>query len=85
MYRLMPHLYAGASGYAILPSGKQTVTGRLLTTVSASDHGVILRGQVPIMPYLQLDAGYTRSAAYDLNSVFFGIGVNVGAAIRKGL
>ena len=30
-----------------------------------------------------VDAGYTRSVVYDLNSVFFGIGFNVAAAIRK--
>jgi hypothetical protein len=83
MYKLAPYLYAGGSGYAILPSGAQTIVGRLVTNVKADDHGVILRGQIPISPYLQLDGGYTRSMAYDLNSVFFGVGINVAAVIRK--
>jgi len=85
MYRLFPYLYAGGSAYAIAPSGRQTVVGRILTTTKTDDHGVILRGQIPISPYFQLDAGYTRSIVYDLNSVFFGVGVNVAAAIRKAM
>jgi hypothetical protein len=86
MYRLHRYFYAGGSGYAVLPSGTQTVDGRLVSdTITTRDHGVILRGQVPVSPYFQLDAGYTRSAVYDLNAVFFGVGFNVAAAIRKGM
>lgn len=34
-------------------------------------------------PYLDLQLGYTRSMQYDLNSVSFGIGVNVGRLYRR--
>jgi hypothetical protein len=35
-------------------------------------------------PYLDLQLGYTRSIQYELNSVSFGIGINVGRLYHRG-
>lgn len=110
-YRLARGVNAGASLYAIEPSGRQTVVSRLVfaqspppaagnsrgkggvfqtasvTTGSADiarDHGFSTWLQFSPAAVLDFYAGYTRSTQYALDTVFVGIGVNVGKALRRG-
>jgi hypothetical protein len=112
-YRIARALHAGASLYAIEPSGRQTVLSRLfapqqqaaaagnsgrgnrnqgvfesasVTTGSAEiarDHGFSTWIQISPASTLDLYAGYTRSTQYALDTVFFGMGVNLGKVFRK--
>jgi hypothetical protein len=47
------------------------------------DHGFSFAGAVHFSRIVTLQAGYTRSIGYDLNTVFFGIGVDVSRALRN--
>ncbi len=38
-------------------------------------------GASPI-PQLEFEIGYSRSVHYDLNTVFFGVGVNLGSLLN---
>ena len=118
-YRLVRGLNVGVSGFAIEPSGQQTVVSRLVrrsgsrTTTGGTptpgsrnsgseEHGVfqdtsVTTGTADIArdygysTWLQmapatgvnLYAGYTRSAHFALNTVFFGVSFNLGKAIRS--
>ena len=47
------------------------------------DHGVSLWGSVHPTKVLTLQVAYTRSIHYALNTVSFGIGVNLGSVLRN--
>lgn len=110
---LVPRVSAGASVYAIEPSGEQTVISRVHGNGNASGTPAMGRGHKPGVfelnqttvgpaeiardrgvslwlsfgPFRVLDfqTGYTRSTTYALDTVFFGVGVNVGSLIKKTL
>ena len=48
----------------------------------AKDNGFSAWLDASPMRYLNLEAGYTRSVPYDLNTVSFGVGLNLGSVIR---
>jgi hypothetical protein len=89
----------GASGYAIVPFGQQTVFSKVTpgsaqsashghafqnnqqTTGSADiakDNGFSTWLELTPKAYVDMELAYTRSMNYDLNSVSFTIGMNVG-------
>jgi hypothetical protein len=108
---LVRGLNVGVSGFAIEPSGQQTVVSRLVrrrgsttpgskptpakhgvfedTSVTtgtadiARDNGYSTWLQIAPATGVNLYAGYTRSAHFSLNTVFFGISFNLGKAIRS--
>ncbi len=109
---LSQYVNAGASGYAILPSGQQRIYSRMLKMSSggtgtgmgtgmgrgrvfdtaaetvgtadiARDHGASAWIGASPNAYLDFELGYTRSAQYDLNSVSFNVGVNIGRLVRN--
>ena len=47
------------------------------------DHGFSFWGGVHPTRTLELQVGYTRSVHYALNTVSFGIGVNLGSVVRS--
>jgi hypothetical protein len=49
----------------------------------AKDNGFAAWVDANPTPYLDMELGYTRSVHYALNSVSFGVGVNVGYLTRK--
>ncbi|HEX4997772.1 MAG TPA: hypothetical protein VFY29_06080 [Terriglobia bacterium] len=83
--RLAPAVSAGGSAYGVIASGEQTIVnkvnrsggssgagGRRVTNASeANDHG--FSGWLDFLagPSVDLEVGYSRSIAYELNSVFF--------------
>lgn len=112
-YRLLRVLSAGLGGYAIVPSGQQTVVSRLIPSQGQAggssggkgngkgNQGVfanansttggadIARDQgfstwLKLSPASSLDfyGGYTRSTQFDLDTVFFGVGVSLGKVFR---
>lgn len=85
----------GAAGYDIAPFGNQTVTprthGRQLPTQQitgssslAKDDGYSAWVDASLNRYIDTELGFTRSAQFDLNSVSFSIGLNVGRLVRGG-
>jgi hypothetical protein len=57
-----------------------------LTTGSsdiAKDHGFSTWVQLPLAKSLDLFAGYTRSTHYSLDTISFGVSLNLGKAIRS--
>jgi len=112
-YSLSRFLSAGASAYAIVPSGEQTIYSKLVTpgknalsnqgrgtgrgrqgvfeTASvtqgtaeiARDNGFTVFLQAHPSALLELQAGYTRSIHYALDTFSFGVGVNCGSVLRK--
>ena len=46
------------------------------------DHGFSTWFDATLSNYVDMEIGYTRSYGYDLNTVSFGMGFNVGAALR---
>ncbi|HET8666902.1 MAG TPA: hypothetical protein VFM10_02910, partial [Terriglobales bacterium] len=48
------------------------------------DHGFSTWFDASLSRYIDMEIGYTRSYGYDLNTVSFGVGFNVGAALRHG-
>jgi hypothetical protein len=109
-YRLLRVLTVAIGGYAIEPSGQQTVVSRLVPSQSTSassgkgngKQGVfetsgitaggadIARDQgfstwVKVSPTATLDfyGGYTRSTGFDLDTVFFGVGVSLGKVFHR--
>jgi hypothetical protein len=48
----------------------------------ARDNGVSAWFDASPIRYLDLEVGYTRSVRYDLNTVSFGVGVNVGTLVK---
>jgi len=49
----------------------------------AKDNGFAALVDANPTPYLDMELGYTRSVHYALNSVSFGVGVNVGYLARR--
>jgi hypothetical protein len=49
----------------------------------AKDNGFSAWVDANPTPYLDMELGYTRSVHYALNSVSFGVGVNVGYLTRR--
>ncbi len=60
-----------------------TTTETVGTADIARDHGFSAWIGASPNEYLDMELGYTRSAAYDLNTVSFGVGVNIGRLVRK--
>ena len=73
-------------------NGKSNGKGGVFQTASvttgsadiARDHGFSTWLQFSPASVVDLYAGYTRSTVYALDTVFVGLGVNVGKAIRRG-
>ena len=102
VFHVAPKFGWGVSGYAIQPTGTQTVVSRLLkkeTPVVAfssshgrvfqdtsvvkgndltTDHGFSTWAEFEPNRFLSLQAGYTRSQTFDLNTFSFGLGFNAG-------
>jgi len=82
-------LSAGAAGYDIAPFGNQTFFSRATRKQTigpadiARDNGFSTWLDASLTPYLDAELGYTRSVHYDLNSVSFSLGLNVGHLLRK--
>jgi len=49
----------------------------------AKDHGFSTWAQIPLAKSLDLYGGYTRSTQYSLDTIFFGVSLNLGKAIRS--
>ncbi len=49
----------------------------------ARDNGFSTWVDASLTPYLDAEVGYTRSVHYDLNSVSFSLGLNVGHLLRR--
>jgi hypothetical protein len=75
-----------AKGQAAVPThGKPFQNNQQVTGSSdlAYDNGFSAWIGASPSPYLDMQLGYTRSIQYDLNSVSFGIGVNVGRLYHR--
>jgi hypothetical protein len=75
-----------AKGQVAVPSrGKPFQSNQQVTGSSdlAYDNGFSAWIGASPSPYLDMQLGYTRSIQYDLNSVSFGIGVNVGRLYHR--
>jgi len=70
---------AGATHGRNFQSSQQT-TG---TADIARDNGFSTWVDASLTPYLDAEVGYTRSVHYDLNSVSFSLGLNVGHLLRR--
>jgi len=97
-YQLAKHLYAGGSGYQIVPFGSQKVFSKLSgkgkgknpfdnSTVSTGNDLTRENGfntWVAIEPssIVRLELGYTRSMTFDLSSFAFNLRMNVGKMLR---
>ncbi len=60
-----------------------TTTETVGTADIARDHGFSAWIAASPNTYLDFELGYTRSIQYDLNTVSFGMGVNIGRLVRK--
>jgi hypothetical protein len=49
----------------------------------ARDNGFAIWGESASLPVIDLQAGYSRSVHYALNTVFFGVGFHLGGLIHK--
>lgn len=116
LVRIVNHLSVGGSGYAIEPSGEQTIISRIdksssapampappqgrgnqgrtpgvfevgHTTVGpaeiARDRGVSAWVMVNPSQTVDFEIGYSRSTTYRLDTIFVGIGFNLGSWIRR--
>ena len=84
----------GASLYADEPWGQQKVYSKLRAGPSktaaetvgsaalARDNGFSAWIGASPIPYLDLEVGYNRSVHYDLNTVSFGVGLNLGSLFK---
>lgn len=70
---------SGGSGHGVFES-TSTTTG---TANIAQDHGYSAWAQFALGKNINLYAGYTRSTQYSLNTLFYGIGFNLGQAFRS--
>jgi hypothetical protein len=61
----------------------QTTSITTGTAAIAQDHGYSAWGQFALGKNINLYAGYTRSTQYSLNTLFYGIGFNLGQAFRS--
>ncbi len=81
-------LSLAGSGYAIVPSGQQKIFSKLVrrgtksvvvgTEEIARDHGASVWLGFDPARQVSLELGYSRSVAYDYNSVFFNILLDLG-------
>jgi hypothetical protein len=118
LVRIINHLSFGGSGYAIEPSGEQTIVSRIngattaLSTVPAPsqgrgmthrrtpgvfenshktvgtaeiarDRGASVWFMVTPSQTVDLEIGYSRSTTYGLNTIFVGMGFNLGTWFRR--
>jgi hypothetical protein len=65
-------------GHGVFQTAHETVGGPGLV----SDNGASAWVSANLLHYAYLEAGYSRSVAYDLNTISFGIGFDVGHMIR---
>lgn len=98
-YQLVKHLYAGGSGYQIVPFGNQKVFSKLdgkgkgknpfdnATVSSGSDltreNGFNTWVAIEPTSIVRLELGYTRSMTFDLSSFAFNLRMNVGKMLRS--
>jgi hypothetical protein len=98
-YQLARHLYAGGSGYQIVPLGSQKVFSKLsgkgkgknpfdTSTVSTGNDLTRENGYstwVGLEPssFVRFEVGYTRSVTFDLSSFAFNLRMNVGKILRS--
>jgi hypothetical protein len=89
-YKVLPFCSVGASLYDVLPSGQQKVFSKLMkrkeTTGGADltrDNGFSTWFDASPIPFLDFEVGYDRSVHYDLNTVSFGVGFNIGSLVNK--
>jgi len=88
-YKIISPLRVGASMYADLPVGEQTVIsrqglGEIKGPASIDrDNGFSAWVTVRPIPYMTLEGGYDRSVRYALNTFSFGIGFNLGSIYHK--
>jgi len=61
-------------------SGATSVTG---TSSLAKDYGYSTWVDATLNRYMDAELGYTRSASFDLNSISFSLGLNVGKLVRS--
>jgi len=90
-YKLLHLVGVGASLYADEPWGTQKVFSKLVrrkeTTGSASlarDNGFSAWFDASPVHFLDFELGYNRSIHYDLNTVSFSVGFNVGSLVKLG-
>jgi hypothetical protein len=65
-------------GHGVFQTTHETIGGPSLV----SDNGASAWVSADVLRYAYLEAGYSRSVAYDLNTFSFGIGFDVGHIIR---
>lgn len=93
-YKILPFTRAGASYYDDLPIGQQKVflrgkrlSGSVAETIGSAridrDNGFEAFVDVSPVSLLTLEAGYTRSVHFALNTFSFGIAFNVGSAFHR--
>jgi hypothetical protein len=70
---------AGTSHGRAFQSSQQTIG----TAAIARDDGFSTWVDTGLNPYIDTEIGYTRSVHYDLNSVSFSLGFNVGRLLRR--
>jgi hypothetical protein len=73
--------HAGPASHGRVFQNNQQTTG---TADIAKDHGVSIWLDASPSQYLDMELGFTRSVNYDLNSVSFTLGLNLGQLYRKG-
>lgn len=77
---------SGASGNSTNASHGRSFQNNQQTTGSASiasDNGYQTWVDASLNPYIDAELGYTRSVQYDLNSVSFSLGFNIGRLLRE--
>ena len=98
-FELLPFLNFAASAYDVAPTGQQKIFSKIATqqvttttirgreTVGsadlASDNGFSVGFNSSPLPFLDLGINYTRSVHFRLDTVSYGVGVNVGYIVRK--
>jgi len=98
-YQMVKHLYAGGSGYQIVPFGSQKVFSKISGKGSGKnpfDNNAVSTGNdltrengfntwVAMEPtsIVRLELGYTRSMTFDLSSFAFNLRMNVGKMLRS--
>jgi hypothetical protein len=68
-----------------LPPVWETTPETTGTAEIARDRGASIWLGISASRAMDLYAGYSRSTTYALNTVFFGVSVNVGSVLRDGI
>jgi hypothetical protein len=76
-----PNLSGPGASHGRNFQNNQQTTG---TATIADDNGFSSWVDISPNPYVDAELGYTRSIHYDLNSISFSLGFNVGRMIRRG-